>query len=122
MEFEIDRETWHRGQGSNTSQLLLENGNKCCLGFYLKACGISDLVIYNKGTPKMVANELENSDEQSKIPSWLLIPADRKRHYINSDSCRALINYNDVSSTTDEEKEAKIKEVFAANGVTVTFK
>lgn len=122
MEFEIDRETWHRGQGSNASSLLLPNGKRCCLGFYLKACSIPDLAMYWRGTPMKVFNDLGPGEEQSKIPSWLLSPASRIDNSINSGACRALIYYNDVSSTTDEEKEAKIKEVFAANGVTVTFK
>lgn len=44
-EFTIDRRKWLRGKGKEFSKLLRSNGEMCCVGFYAKACGLSDNAI-----------------------------------------------------------------------------
>ena len=52
MKLTIDRNVWLRGEGNGVSFLLREVDRKmCCVGIYLKACGI-----------------LENECEVSRVP------------------------------------------------------
>lgn len=116
--FVIDRSTWLRGA---RSCLRDADGMQCCLGFYLKACNLSNEAIEGTGSPEGVQGE-----EKEKVPPWLLQGGG------NSDACHELINANDenykeegetdvMHEEEEEEREARIKKLFADQDIEVTF-
>lgn len=106
MKLTIDRTKWLRGAGCEPSRLLRkEDGKMCCLGFYAKACGLTDDDIVGQPNPSGVNRALP--DEML----WLFGQQN------NSDECLRLMEENDSS----EVSESKISEIFAKNGVEVEF-
>lgn len=91
----------------------------CCLGFYAKACLIPESKLEDNSTLAEVNYELSKSNEYSV---WDTILLDNKRKF-NDDSYLAedLMSVNDNRETTDDQKEKKIKKMFAENGITVKF-
>lgn len=118
--FSIDRKTWFHGQCG--SRLLCQSDNKrCCLGFYLNACGLSDAEIADKSTPLSVFYENPNS-----VPDWLIEQIGLAP--IHTEIALHLMDVNDRTMSSAgigyimrTEREAKITELFAQAGITVTF-
>ncbi len=136
--FTIKRSKWARGRKREMggSQLLNKRGNMCCLGFYLKSCGLPEAVLDNAGVPEEVFNKIP---EQAQ---WLL--ADNTFDSTESDN---LIDVNDgkyftlpygddggplggfLSGTRgpnrikieEDIRELAVKELFAVQGIKVKF-
>lgn len=116
MKLVIDRSKWLRGEGSKSSFLLRFGDQKmCCLGFYLKACGLEDADILQTAAP-------HNLGVLNKSPDWLLKPAKSSMSYPQpSTDCGKLMEINDQSDIADDAKEKEIKAVFAKHDVEVEF-
>lgn len=117
-EFTIDRATWLHGDiqrmfGTTTegSCLLDGDGNRCCLGFYLKACGVSD----RKMLLELGPADVENIPKQAR---WL---TRGDTELTESKIGCQLIRVNDSKKLHPATRERKIKELFASQGVTLKF-
>jgi hypothetical protein len=113
----INRATWAIPRQTKAPRLLNhEEGTRCCLGFYAKACGVRD-------------EALENSDlfddGMFAMPSDLESLGKMSRRLLqNADAIRprgsgpplqwegVLQQINDAENVTDAEREAWVREVF----------
>jgi len=108
----ISRKRWLRGEGAGQSYLLRPDDKKmCCLGFYLRSCGVSAKEISGKGSP----TEIKQLPKQAEWLSVELVEDPLR----TSDSCGLLMTHND--NIGGKNKEAAIKELFASHKVDVTF-
>lgn len=135
-EFTVDRSKWDRGKifenvraedGVDESTYLLHpsDGAMCCLGFYLKSCGVADSYLRDHGGPKDAARPMLSKGR--RIPAqmkWLL---EGEEHYPaysvvdDSELAQKLMNVNDKEGLSGREREKKIAAIFAKQGVKVKF-
>src|SRR5689334_10270078 len=106
----INRSTWIRGIGC-TDSALLRRGKMCCLGFYAKACGVSDEQMDQIKTPRILL-----SIRGIQLPGLL---CDFGGLLSENDVTQALITANDTTIPDEPQREATIVEHFAKIGVTV---
>jgi hypothetical protein len=117
--FVINRSEWlpREAQRLGGESFLLhpENGRMCCLGLYLRECGISASTLIGRKMP-------HNISSQAKLPDWMLGYHDGN----SSDTALKLAKLNDAVDDFEEmplgEREALIVEVFASLGIEVRFK
>jgi hypothetical protein len=113
MKLTIDRNTWLRGEGSVVSRLLRkDDGKKCCLGFYMNACGVSDSEIEEVRLPS-------DLDDIPNEAAWLVEKSNIKNLNVPSPIAFDLMQYNDASSQFGREEE--ITKIFKEAGVEVEF-
>lgn len=133
--FTIDRSKWLAGHedllndrfGEGTVSCLCDDrGNKCCLGFYLNACGIKE----SKLTPYADAADYCTNEKTRPAAEWgwlLENPISPLRGLLrNSEHANKLINANDdfhepYKGRPDSEREAEVKALFAEQGIKVEF-
>lgn len=108
-EFTISRKEWLRGEGSEKSFLLADDGRRCCVGIYANKCGIPDKQLLNFS---YVDNHLVIGAPELK---WLW-----GDEYETAEA-RELYETNDEMFTPESEREQKITELFAQQGIKVTF-
>ena len=113
--FTIDRSAWSRG--TQDSMLLDQRGHRCCLGFYLGACGLSDEELFQESAP---------TDVHEILPAearWLIVRAssDGSTSPFESVAGGQLISVNDQRDEPVHGREAEIASIFAARGIAVTF-
>ena len=123
MKFTIKRSEWIRGDEGDNSRLFNGSGQKCCLGFYSQACGVSEDDMYDVATPDQLSEPF-----RQKLPEWA-------QKWRAMGPLRNLIYANDLplfkdgqreenfrfKFRTEAEREAKIKELFALQGDEVEF-
>ena len=133
-EFEIKRSSWLRGSGTledNIGQdgsylLRPSDGMKCCLGFYLVACGVPEGEIEGICTPMTVESTIFPARAE-----WLITAGEAEKTE-NSPDCVELMQTNDqvgffcgpareVQVSDESERERRISRMFAAHGETVRF-
>jgi hypothetical protein len=115
MRFQIPREKWLRGEGSGESFLLRGSDEKmCCVGIYIEQLGIPREELLDKMTPCSFSCEIP------KEARWLVQP-DGKGGIENTSLALDLYIINDSRDITEEQREAKVKALFAENGVEVEF-
>lgn len=113
--FTIDRSKWYRGgavymKGRGLGQdPMLENpaGGMCCLGQIAEQCGVS-----RRGRDYYYPRAIE--EHQKAIP--LLADAEG-----TSDLALEAAEINDSTSISDRTREARLKRLFADQGITLTF-
>ena len=105
MKFTINRTRWYRGNGGCGSALLLRGGKMCCLGFYLKSCGIQKKKLLGKETPDDVVSCIP------KQAKWLFGK--------NKNDTQELMTLNDV---INKSRRREIAKIFAKHNVKVIFK
>lgn len=116
--FTIKRSEWLRGN-PNTASLLDRYNNKCCLGFFSLACGLTKNQIDRLTHPSQVIEE--NLELKPEVyPDWVLAKTFHNS-IRNSSDINSLIKINDDTEINDSEREEKIKEIFAKHNITVEF-
>lgn len=113
-EFVIKRSEWSRGR---ESCLLDSNGQKCCLGFYALACGLSKSKILEETSPE----NLERKYYNNKWDTFLLENNKDNPWGYDSGSCTRLMEINDDNMSSDKDKEKEIKSIFKGKGIKVKF-
>lgn len=130
MKFTIDRERWCRGRADGGAKLLRkDDGTRCCLGFFLSACGIPDDQLRDVGEPNEVANNAHKPDTWPSEAAFLLeYLRDEDATEDDDQSCWAgrqpeqtLIDENDDIDLENDEREENIARIFARHGHEVTF-
>jgi hypothetical protein len=100
-EFTIDRAKWGK------HMLLDENGKMCCLGFLSLACGVpSDELLFT-------------THPEHKWPVNNEFKRDEFGH--STELGRILAGINDGNNYSLSDKEDRITNIFADNGIKVTF-
>jgi hypothetical protein len=117
MQLIIDRKLWLRGEQIVSYLLRFRDGKMCCLGIYGRALGIPAEELLDKGAPDASSCR---ASFQAKAP-WLF----KDGIYLSRD-CKLLMEINDFNSDYYDEpqyqdREDRIKEIFAENGVEVSF-
>ncbi len=114
--FTIPRRRWLRGGRGNDSSLYDPKTRKmCCLGIYLRACGFSVADVKDRSMP----GDVEATGK--RVPSWMVIR--RANNFIRtSPSNMKLAVANDNEGLSERKRERKIRELFANQGIKVTFK
>lgn len=110
-ELVIDRRTWLRG-GKKSSKLRNAEGEMCCLGFRALQCGYSPVIITNVTTPRglLIRTNIVMSGFESLVAN----------HWDTEFAGRAM-DINDDASLTALQREARLIELFAKNGIALTF-
>lgn len=114
--FEVDRERWYRGNGSEWSALRVitdpENfGRMCCLGFYCVAVA--------KVSPEL----LDDVDIPYELPGRVRLsgpPPDGEKDLDHWLQCR-IAEINDDIAISEKTREKRLKEKFSEAGITVKF-
>lgn len=111
MKFIVDRKKWYRGQGSDESNLLREDGSRCCIGFVGQQCGVPDSLMLHR--PCIQEGQL---DTLQGFPKWM---------YANWGPYDTLVGEaytcNDNESCGDEVREVQLKIIFAKHGDEIEF-
>ena len=122
MKFIVDRQTWMRGRSTwdgDSCESMLHNwqGRRCCLGFYLKAVGFTDDEM-RCGLPHELVVDPEDAD---LMPDWLVDVDPADMGATDTYDCDRIVEVNDSRTLTDTEREAALKNLFAAQGIEVVF-
>jgi hypothetical protein len=110
FKFVVYRDAWLRGDDQGDS-CLLKGGHRCCLGFLGQALGIHDDEMSHEPCPSDLPN--------SPWPAWLLYQSGPR--VSDSDIGNQLMKINDAG-ISDDERERKLTELFAAQGIDVEFR
>lgn len=110
-EFTIDRSKWHTGSpardakkkhGADSALYVPENKRMCCLGFFGKACGLTQKDISGRA----LLSSVNGYDVWEEI-----LP------HVDQEQLSGINDGTSILST----KEKKIKAIFAKNGIKVKF-
>ena len=93
--------------------LRAQDGKMCCLGFYMKKCGLTDEQI--KGIPDPIS--LSQNMQIPKKAHWLI----GNGGYKNSKDAMRLMDINDNLESLEEYKEKSITKIFSKHDVQVKF-
>lgn len=105
--FTIKRNEWLRGN-PDEGKLLNYEGKMCCLGIYLKACGVPAEDLEDKDMPSELACEY-------KLPAWLATEEDELVPVVK------LANKNDEAGLAPAVREKQLRELFKEQGIVVRF-
>jgi hypothetical protein len=113
-ELVINLKKWYRGKGDDESKLRLSDGRQCCLGFYLRACGMKTNEIQGVATPNGVKFNLPNDARWLLGSSGLSAP-----HSVDG---KALMEVNDDPKVNEKIRQTVIAKIFRRHGVKVAYK
>ena len=117
--FVIDRLTWHRG--SDGASLLTDQGKRCCLGFFAKACEVSDSEQLNTADPGEL-NAASKKTLRDAGGDFLFMQDEYcERQSKATDDLVFENDSSDVDAYYGSVREQRITRIFAGNGVTVIF-
>lgn len=111
-EFTIKRSEWLRGEMDESYLLRASDRKRCCIGFYLSACGIDDIDLLAKRSPH---------DLSSIMGKHWLLHKHTNGEIHDSDKCSNLIISNDAETFTQKQREQQIVEIFAEQGIEASF-
>lgn len=105
----IDRAKW------GTSALLSKDGTMCCLGFLSKACGVPDEDMLDVPYPRFKWVDMfgVNTEFAARDFDVLVAPG--------TPAPTAAAAINDSSTLSMEQKETQLIELFANNGIELSF-
>jgi hypothetical protein len=134
----IDRAIWARGDVFAKEQvaagapcagnwLLDVAGKMCCIGIYLKSCGLPEERLKKVGEPVDVLNQATIDGAEVELPKealWLLETthgSEDEPSHTNSDTASALMAENDSDEVSEEDREKVIASIFAKVDIEVKF-
>ena len=125
MEFTVYRHTWLRGgvdgNGNEVDPSLLDNGQRCCLGFLGLACGLAyDLGPYRRDPDKYLQSAGEPEDCKNIAWPASILSYD-EGHGTNTGLTQRIIEVNDNRRLSETAREAELTGLFAQGGLTVRF-
>lgn len=107
--FVISRKVWLRGEGPRKSRLLrTSDGKMCCLGIYMKACGVEDSELVDR----------QNLHQIDLYQSKDLLELRRSIDFGES----GIYFTNDDKDISEEEREGSLKQAFKLFDIKVSFK
>ena len=105
---------WHRGGKSRMGSgplLLTDDGLRCCIGIHARVCRIPDDHIQGLSQPE----SMHQKHVVKCYRPWI-------RTNDDSDICGDAMGINDDKKTTDEEKIALLRPIFAEIGVSIVWR
>lgn len=135
MKFEINRETWIRGNPNQGTLLREEDGHQCCLGFFLEACGVSRDNLASLGEPHEPF-QWQGSPDTKEIPippaASFLIHVEQYEEDEDGDPCddrdlsctdagSRLMGWNDDGDLAEAAREKAIADEFWKHGHEAVF-
>ena len=127
MKLRINRKRWLRGgkdgRGREATPLLRDKeGRQCCLGFYARALGYKPAGLIHKRDPKDL-EVLHKPDPKSLEWDGLSWLVEDSIYYgwWNTSACTNLMKLNDAPTLDEGERERRIAEKFAEQGIEVEF-
>lgn len=114
MQFTVNKAKWYRGMGSEDSRLLREDGYRCCLGFVGAQVGVNEDDMLGVCAPC----EIWDNKNAPVWPTWMYPGNANGAH---SEECNKAMLLNDDDNIHDDERIAKLKELFARNGDELRF-
>ena len=112
--FTIDRRIWYRGEDCGSCLYRSEDRKQCCVGIYLRACGVAVKSVRDQTTATRMA------EEECAIPSrarWLIDLSDGWP----TSSVDAAMLYSRNDAAKEAGREQRIASIFARHGETVRF-
>lgn len=114
MKVVVDRSKWRYGGDKHEDRdgltlLLNRQGLMCCLGFGCLASGLEPEAILECCTPSSISEYIDGETVYPDELSWL--------REIENDAIRV----NDDKDISDEERESRLKQVFAAHNHEIEF-
>jgi len=101
----IHKREWLRGESGHNSYLRRSSdGKMCCLGIYLRACGVEVDDLTDVRSPARVAGGLPGT-------TW----------WLNRLVSNELMSINDESTISETEREIELTKRFGENGIQVVF-
>lgn len=132
--FVIKRSEWLRGEGAINSYLLREeDGKRCCVGIYARACGVPDDHLAGQSWPMSPsqAKDCANTRIGWAEPKPWVLPEGHwllERLHDLTEGFTNLSNINDArmdntdfATFREDDRERLVAKVFARHGITVTF-
>ena len=112
VRFTVYRETWARG-GHEGTRLLGEDGMRCCMGHLARDLGVADAACLDRSiTPRRAYG----------AAGFQPLPDPAVDRYLRvANSGASFVAVNDDPSIPDGEREALLTEMFADQGIDVTF-
>lgn len=115
MKQRINRKVWLRGEGSLSSRLLRSrDGKRCCLGIALGDAGVPDEALCEMRAPGEVVMQGTSLPDKFR---WLI----DDKFLWHSETTTLLMSANDYEGYTEQEREQRVSELFAKEGVEVEF-
>ena len=111
--FEIRRQEWMRGERSRLFDPTRARESRCCVGLYLRACGVPDAALADRSNASDI-RDVQLPDETE----WLFDEFAEAPCYGDSEAAEFLYDENDSTDVA----ESSIARLFAAQGITVTFR
>ena len=111
--FVIDRAIWGRGRGDGKGVLLGDDDCRCCVGIYLKACGVPDDVM--KGVDTAYKLKFNLPTETAWLKSDRFNSTVNKLYGVNDDLL------TDLNIPKETYRESMVQRLFAEENITVTF-
>ena len=121
----IDRRKWARGNRGGESALFNDIGGMCCLGFDMRACGISPKRIKNlemprelQGNVKLAAKKIPHLLKFS-MPNW---SKDRVYGwYEDTKFATRAASINDNDKITERTREKRLVALFEKQDIALEF-
>ena len=117
--FRINRQKWFRGKGADSSRLLNEYGQMCCLGFLALEAGYKEEEIKKKSTPREPAYDCGIKGDVAKLVEGDVTPSGKRVK--NNAICDQLMLINDSMMLSDYDREVKLTAEFAKIGLQPLF-
>jgi len=120
--FTVNRDAWDRGREEGGA--LLSSYGYCCLGFLGLACGLEDNDLKGNSLPEETMHSKLAEDENPWPASLVIWRDDRphdRREWKDTHFTNAVVTVNDDCSISDAEREEKLTELFASQGIEVEF-
>lgn len=124
MKFVIDRSKWRCGgdgpfrRGIGPTHMTNRDGFKCCLGQCGSQLGVPDDSMLLMATPCAVAVNWADAGERM---SPVLVELTAGRLPEDSALSAAAMDINDDENISHDEREAKLRELFASHGHEIEF-
>lgn len=117
-EFTVSRAAWLRGD-ADSSMLLDGRGRMCCMGFYLRSCGVPEVDLLESMCIRDALGQESKGDleELERDVGF----GGKSRYSDDLSSAENIYAVNDDSSIPDGEREALLTALLAERGVTVHF-
>ena len=108
---------WHRGRKTEWGpvELLTQHGRRCCIGIHARLCGIPD----NHVKGYQAAMAMHPEDVTKCYSPWVKTG---KYGLDNSELADDAMPINDNADTTDAEKIAALRPIFAEIGVSIVWR
>lgn len=127
----IDRNEWRRGKlaGKNetnySSKLLCsETKSKCCLGFLALSCGYTKDQILNRCSPESIGIISDKNRIENLWPKEICIDSNvviSNYWFTDTVVTNNIIKINDSKGLTEQQREEKLKELFALINIDLQF-